>query len=133
MAGSMPKERGWRRSRRSLPRKANDWKRNGQWNQPEPKAHNQQNKAKTPRTAGSYQMYLGHGPEESKEEVRRFMECRLGTAPLLGSLTMKTVPQPTRPEPDPGNVPRSRTSRQCSKARSFSGPPHPPKGKNLKS
>ena len=77
----MPKERGQQRSRRDLPRKANDWKRNGQQNQPESKAHSQQNKAKTPWTAGSYQMYLGHRPKEPEEEVRRFMEYQLGTAP----------------------------------------------------
>ena len=64
----MPKERGWQRSRRDPPRKANDWKRNGQRNQPELKAHSQQNKARTPWTAESYQMYLGHGPEEKKSE-----------------------------------------------------------------
>ena len=52
----------------------------------------------------------------------------------------ETVPQPMRPEPDPGNIPQSRTwmiaspwTRQCHKTHSFSGPPHPPKGKNLKS
>ena len=106
----MPKEIGWQRNRRDLPRKANDWKRNGQQNQPEPKAHSQQNKAKTPQSAESYQMCLGHRPEEPEEEVGRFMECRLGTAPhtTLGSLTMKTIPQPTTPEPDPGNVPQNK-------------------------
>ena len=52
-------------------------------------------------------MCLGHGPEKSKEGVRRFMKCQPRTAPhiTLGSLTMKTAPQPMRPEPDPGNVP----------------------------
>ena len=54
--------------------KANDWKRNRQQNQPESKAHSQQNKAKTPRTAGSYQMYLGHELEVPEEEVRGSME-----------------------------------------------------------
>ena len=88
----MPKERGWQRSRRDPPRKANDWKRNGQQNQSESKAHSQQNKAKTPRTAGSYQMYLGHGLEVPEEEVKGSMEYGLGTTPphtTLGSLTMK--------------------------------------------
>ena len=99
-AGSMPRERRQWRNRRDPPRRANDWKKNGQWNRPESKVHSQQNKAKTPRTAGSYQMYLGHGLEEP-EEVIGFTECRLGTAPhtMIGSLTMKTVTQPTRPEP----------------------------------
>ena len=98
----MPKERGWWRNGRNLPKRANGCKRNKQWNQPEPRAHSQQNKAKTPWTAGSYQMYPGHRVEEPKGETRRLMECQPGTTPYttLGSLTLKTVPQPMRPEPD---------------------------------
>ena len=109
----MPKERGQWRSRRGSPRKANNWKRKGQQNQPESKAHSQQNRAKTPQTAGSYWMYPGHGLEVPEEEVRGSMEYRLETAPCttLGSLTMETISQPMRPEPDPGNVPQSRTWR----------------------
>ena len=103
----MSRGRGQQRNRRDLPRKANDWKKNRQWNQPESKVHSQQNRAKTPRIAGSYQMYLGHGLEEPEEEVIGIIKCQLGTIPrtTIGSLAMKTVPQPMRPELDPGNVP----------------------------
>ena len=38
------------------------------------------------------------------------MECQPGTAlhTTLGSLTIKTAPQPMIPEPDPGDVPQGR-------------------------
>ena len=104
----MPKERQQWRSRRDPPRKANDWKRNRQQNQSESKAHSQQNKAKTPRTAGSYQMYLGHRLEVPEEEVKGSMEYQLGTAAPPHHIRIpdhENVPQPMRPKPDPGNIP----------------------------
>ena len=37
------------------------------------------------------------------------MKCQPGTAPhtMIGSTTMRTVPQPMRPEPDPGTSPEA--------------------------
>ena len=56
-------------------KKSQHLKKSGQLNQPVPKALSRQNKVRTPQTAGSCQMCLGHGPEKSKEGVRRFMKC----------------------------------------------------------
>ena len=66
---SMPKGKGWQRSRRGPPRKVNVQKKSGQLNQLELKVHNQQNRVKTPQIAGNYQMYLGHEPESQKKKL----------------------------------------------------------------
>ena len=54
--------------------------------------------------------------------------------PQLDPPTTETVPQPMRPEPDLGTFPEVEPKQDNGqKIWSFSGPPHPPKGKNFES
>ena len=54
-------------------------------------------------------MYPGYTLEGVKRRVITLTKCRPRTAPhtTIGSLAMRTVPQPMRPEPDPGTSPEA--------------------------